>query len=387
MALLMSLTAMSIDAVLPALPNIAGDLNALGENQQQYIISFLFVGFTIGQFIYGPLSDTFGRKPLIYAGLVVFVVGSLTSLFASSFEMMLVGRALQGIGAASPRILTVAITRDLYSGEAMSKVISYVMAIFIFVPVLAPSIGQGVLAISTWRWIFVLFVLMAIVVATWMTLRLAETLNVEDRKTLDGKTLWNSLCVVVTNKTTLGYTFCAGFVYSAMVAYLSTAQQIFQDYYQVGALFPVYFAVSALSIGLASVINSKIVKKYGMRPICHYALLGMMVSAAVFLLAAFLNHNHVSLLGFMIYAPVNFFCLGLLFGNFNAIAMEPMGKYAGIAAAFIGSFSSLISVILGTLIGQSYNGTLVPIVAGFFTLTAVSFLLQVWLNRNTKQIA
>lgn len=385
MALMMSLTAMSIDAVLPALPDIAHQLHAMGANQAQWVISFLFVGFTIGQCIYGPLSDSFGRKRMIYVGLLVFVTGSLFSMWAQSFEMMLLGRVLQGIGAASPRILTVAITRDQYEGEAMSKVMSYVMAIFIFVPALAPTVGQGIIAIASWRWVFALFVLMAIIVSVWLAARLPETLHPEDRKKLSITTIYQGLRIVVTNKTTLGYTICAGFVYSAMVGYLSTAQQIFQGYYHVGSLFPLYFAVSALSIGFASVVNSKIVKRFGMRPICNYALLGMMGSAALFLVVAFLNHQHVPLWGFMIYAPVNFFCLGLLFGNFNAIAMEPMGHYAGIAAAFIGSFSSLISVVFGTLIAQSYNDTLIPIVTGFFFLTLSSFLLQHWLNIADKK--
>ncbi len=385
MALFISLMAMSIDMILPALALIGQEFSITNENQTQYVIGILFLGFTFGQIIFGPISDSFGRKPTVYIGLVIFIIGCLCSIAATSFPMLLFGRFLQGFGASSPRISCMAIIRDLYKGREMARVMSFVMTIFIIVPVVAPSIGQLILLFANWRMIFAIFFIAALAATLLTIFRLPETLKTNDIRPFNARAIWHDFCKVVSNKITLGYTICAGLVFGALIGYLTSSPQIFQDYFQVGELFPLYFALSALSIGAASITNSMIVRRYGMKFICHRALILMIAMSIIFLALSFLQPEGLPLWQFMIYALVTFFCLGLLFGNLNALAMEPMGHLAGIASALVGSLSSAISVTLGTLIGQAYNGTLMPMFVGFLLLASAAFIVQFWLGRNSAQ--
>lgn len=388
MALFVSLTAMSIDMVLPALSLIGTDLGVSDGNHTQYIISSLFVGFTVGQLVTGPMADSFGRKFVVYLGLSVFIVGSILCLIASDFSIMLFGRLLQGIGAAAPRNISLTMTRDKYQGRDMARVSSFVMAIFILVPVLAPSFGQAILFFVSWRFIFGIFLIAALITTALTYFRLPETLKPEDKKPFSIKSILHGASKVIGNKTTLGYTICAGLIFGALVGYLNLSRQIFQDYYQVGARFSLYFSVSAISIGVSSIFNSTIVKRYGMNLICHYALLVMIITTALFLIFFFWlpeqQLEQIPIWAFMTYITIIFFCLGLLFGNLNAMAMEPMGHFAGIASGIIGSLSSAISVVIGTIIGQSYNNTLQPLIIGFLILSITSFTLQHFLPKTSK---
>ena len=382
MALYVALMAMSIDMVLPSLFLMGQEFGIADQNQMQYVIGVLFLGFTFGQIIYGPLADSFGRKPTVYLGLIIFAVGNILSITAKDYSMMLVGRFLQGFGAASPRIVSIAIIRDLYKGRDMARVMSFIMTIFIIIPVIAPSIGQALLFVVSWRFLFGIFLAAAIVATIWTFLRLPETLKKQDARPFNLPAIWSDLLLVLRNKFSLGYTICAGLVFGALIGYLASSRQIFQDYFQVGELFPVYFGISALSIGISSIVNSLIVRKYGMKLICHYALILMMVMALTLIAVSLLQHQHLLLWQFMIFAVVTFFALGMLFGNLNALAMEPMGHVAGVAAAVTGCLSSGISAIIGTAIGQSYNHTLTPIFCGFLLLTSAAFFLQLWLAKQ-----
>jgi DHA1 family bicyclomycin/chloramphenicol resistance-like MFS transporter len=384
MALYVSLMAMCIDMILPSIFVMGRDLGVLSENKMQYVIGIIFFGFTFGQIIYGPIADSFGRKPTVYVGLVIFAVGNIFSLFADSFGMMLLGRFLQGFGAASPRIVSTAIIRDLYKGRDMARVMSFIMTIFMVIPVVAPSIGQAILLVASWRAIFVIFLCAAIIAAIWTLIRLPETLKKEDIRPFNLTAIYKNFCVVIDNKTSLGYAICAGLVFGGLIGYLTSARQIFQDYFEVGNLFPIYFGISALSIGISSIVNSVIVKKYGMRLICHHSLIAMMTISVLFLLLFLVESGDIALWQFMTFTMTIFFCLGLLFGNLNALAMEPMGHIAGVASALIGSISSGISVLIGTAIGQSYNGTLMPIIIGFLFLTVTAFCLQKWVYIRKK---
>lgn len=383
MALYVSLMAISIDMILPALFLMGKDFGIIDQNQMQYVIGVLFLGFTFGQIFYGPLADSFGRKPTVYLGLIIFVAGNILSITAQDYSMMLLGRFLQGFGAASPRIVSIAIIRDLYKGRDMARVMSFVMTIFIVIPVIAPSIGQALLFFMSWRFLFGVFLIAAIIATIWTFIRLPETLKKQDVRPFNLPTIWKDLLLVLGNKFAVGYAICNGLVFGALIGYLSSSRQIFQDYFQVGELFPIYFGISALSVGASSILNSMIVKKYGMKLICHHALLLMMVmSVSFFLMSIFQNHQ-LLIWQFMIFAVITFFALGMLFGNLNAMAMEQMGHVAGIAAAVTGCLSSGISVIIGTTIGQSYNNTLTPMFCGFFLLTSSAFLLQKWLGKKS----
>ena len=372
MAMMVSITALSMDAVLPILSVAGHDLAVDNDNQTQYIIGSLLIGLTLGQLLYGPLADSYGRKPSIYLGLLIFIGGCIISLVATSYSVMLVGRFLQGFGAAAPRVASIAVVRDRFTGREMARVMSFVMAVFIFVPVVAPALGEIVLSFSHWRVLFLLFAVIAILIAAWTALRLPETLKPEDRHPFNLKDIGNSFKIVLTNKQTLGHTISAGLIFSCLIAYLSCARQIYQDYYDTGHLFAFYFAISALSVGVASLVNSGIVRRMGMHRISHMSLIALVGVSALFLAINLLYTTQIPLLYFMLFAVLSFFTLGLLFGNLNAMAMEPMGHQAGIASSVIGALTSAISTILGGLIGQAYDMTLTPLTLGFLLMGLIA---------------
>ena len=377
-SLMMSLTAMSIDAMLPALSHIGSDLNVQNANDRQLVVSVIFVGIAFGQLFFGPLSDKTGRKPTIYLGYAFFVTGALVSATAASFPIMLGGRLLQGFGASAPRAVTLALVRDRYEGRAMARVMSFVMTVFILVPMIAPTLGQGILLFSGWRSIFGGFVLMALITLVWFGLRMPETLAPEDRAPFTLRRILDATLEIVRNRTALGYTVSAGLVSGAFIGYLNSSQQIFQEQYALGELFPLFFGVIAFSIGLASLLNTRLVMRFGMRFLVQQSLVLIVVLSILALGVALLATGQPPLWFLMAYIMMTFFCVGILFGNQNSLAMEPLGHLAGIGAAVVGSLSTLISMPLGTIIGQSYNGTVFPLVIGLGTLSGLSILVVRW---------
>jgi DHA1 family bicyclomycin/chloramphenicol resistance-like MFS transporter len=380
-AVTISLVALSIDSMLPALGEIAGDLGANDPNDRQLVITILFFGLAAAQMIYGPLSDSVGRKPAIYAGFGIFIVGCIISIFAVNFPMMLLGRMFQGIGAAGPRVLAVAMVRDQYHGNAMASIMSMAMAVFILVPVVAPALGQLILLFFSWRAVFGMLLLIAVLALAWHVVRQPETLPPERRLPFSPARIGQAIAETCRNPVALGYTLVAGLIFGAFVGYLTTSQQMFQELYGAGRLFPVYFGTLAVAIGIASLANAKLVMKYGMRQMCRWALeVGVGLSMA-FWLYVVIAGSPPPLLLLMAYLLAIFFSFGVLFGNFNALAMEPLGHIAGVAAAVVGSFTTFISLGLGTIIGQAYDGTVLPLVTGFASLSGLSLLVMTWVER------
>jgi DHA1 family bicyclomycin/chloramphenicol resistance-like MFS transporter len=375
MAFSMSLVALSIDAMLPAFPEMSRDLLVANANDVQLIISLLFIGLAIGQLFYGPVSDSVGRKPAIYFGFFLFILGSLLSMVATSYTMMLAGRFLQGVGAAGPRTIAVALIRDRYHGSAMARVMSFIMTVFILVPILAPSLGQGILFVANWRSIFAVFVFLAVITMIWLAIRQPETLPPEYRKPFTARGIISGFRVVLGNRTVMAYTLVTGCISGAFFGYLNVCQQIFQVQYDLGVRFPLYFALLAFSVGVASLLNSSLVMRFGMHALANWALRAMTVISLLFLAVVWLNQGHPPLWLFMDLCLALFFCIGVLFGNLNSIAMEPLGHVAGTAAAVIGSVATLVAVGLGYLIGTFYNGTLYPMAIGFVVLGASSVML------------
>lgn len=376
MALLTSMAAMSIDSMLPALSQIANDLGAR-QNEQQYVVSAFLLAFGLAQFLFGPLSDAWGRKPVIFIGVVIYIIGSIVCVQAGDFADMLLGRALQGVGAAAPRITTLALVRDVYKGDAMARVMSLVLVVFITVPVLAPFIGQGVLLIAEWRMIFVVLIAIGLIAALWFIIRQPETLPVDRRRPLSVSHLIWALGEIGRTPVTVGYILLSGLIFSAFVGYLSSAQQIFQETYAVGEAFPFYFGAFAIALGGASYFNARLVMKFGMRKLCRHALYGMVLLAGVFFMTVLAMDGVPPLYLFMgVMFPV-FFCFGILFANLSALAMEPVGHIAGMGASAFGAASSLIAVPLGAAIGQQFDGTVLPLVGGFalFSLCCLALLL------------
>jgi DHA1 family bicyclomycin/chloramphenicol resistance-like MFS transporter len=378
MALIISMVALAIDAMLPALPEIASDLGVTKINDSQYVISILFAGMAIGQMIFGPMSDCIGRKNAINFGFAVFIIGCLVSLLAQTFTVMLIGRFLQGLGAAGPRIVSIALVRDRYEGREMARVMSFVMTIFILVPVVAPALGQAILIFADWRGIFWMFLVLSFIALSWFNLRQPETLSFDNRVKFSIEQILLDVKYICAIPATVGYTIAAGIVFGAFLGYLSSSQQIFQQQYGLGDQFVVYFGVLATSIGVASLVNAKLVMRFGMRRLSLGAIFSIALLSVPFYFLSQYYAGSPPLWQVMAYLLMVFFFVGILFGNLNALAMEPLGSVAGLGAAVVGSLSTLISVVLGVAISSAYNGTILPLVSGFALLSIGCLMVMGW---------
>ncbi len=384
-ALTTSLVAMSIDTMLPALGTMATELGAAHANDRQLVLATFFGGLSVGQLLYGPVSDHTGRRPALFFGIGVFIVGNLLCALTQSFSLLLVGRAVAGFGAAGPRIVSIALVRDVYAGRGMARVMSFVSTVFILVPVLAPSIGQGVLAVTTWRAIFAGLVVIAALNWVWFALRQPETLPPERRVRFSLRTIARETVEVFRTPITLGYMLATGIIFAAFISYLSTAQQIFQEQYRLGKLFPVVFGMLASAIGVASFVNGRLVMRFGMQRLSRIALLCACALSTTAFVGAWLWHGHPPLAALMGYMLSCFFFNGILFGNFNARAMEPMGRIAGLAAAVTGSVSGLVALAIGTPFGRAYDGSVLPLIAGYMTCGLLALGVTTWAERSAER--
>lgn len=380
MAALMSMVALSIDAMLPALGIIGQDLNVANANDSQLIISSVFLGMAFGLIIYGPISDSFGRKKAIYLGVGIFLIGCLISIFAQDFEHMLIGRVLQGFGAAACRVVTIAMMRDKYDGKEMAKIMSLIMMVFIMVPALAPSVGQLILFVADWHGIFVVLFILALASVIWLHTRQDETLAVEKRAPFSLTNIKRGMIETIKHPESRTYTLGAGIMFGAFVGYLSSSQQILQVQYGTGELFSLYFGALALAIGFSSFANSKLVMKMSMQTLCIAALSVVFSTSIVFFIYAEMVNENPGLLSFMLYMLSTFFCFGILFGNFNSLAVHPLGHIAGVATSVISTVQTLISVMVGSYIGQHYDGTIIPLILGFTICSGITLSLVVWLR-------
>jgi len=378
LSMMMALTALSIDAMLPALPQIGSDLGVANPNDRQLIISLIFFGQAFGQLLFGPLSDKTGRKPALYAGYALYIIGSLVSVFSLDFTMMLLGRVLQGIGISAPRAVSLALVRDQFEGRRMARVMSFAMTIFILVPMIAPSIGQGMLLLAGWRSIFGGFILFALITVVWFGLRMPETLALENRISFSLRRIVRSIREILSIRPAIGYTLLAGLLNGVFLGYLNSAQQIFQEQYALGELFPLYFATISLSLGTAALLNTRLVMRYGMKTLVRLALGAVFGLAVLFLGVCVVLAGHPPLWALMAYLMLSFFCTGIMFGNINAMAMQPLGHLAGTGAAVVGSLSTLVAMLIGMLIGQSYDGTVLPLVVGMVVMTGISNFVYRW---------
>ena len=384
MATLTALAAMSIDTVLPALPAIGASLAVARANDNQLVVSLFFLGFGVGQLFYGPLSDAAGRKPAAYVGLALFVAGSLLALLARAFPVMLAARLLQGIGVAGPRTITLALIRDKFEGRAMARVMSLVMFVFILVPVVAPAIGQTILNVSGWRGIFVVYLVIGVLATVWFGVRQEETLPRSPHPVL-GETHCGRSPRSRYQSSLHRLHHRVGICVRRVCRVLSSAQQILQQQYALGARFPLYFAMLSIAIGGASFVNASLVVRLGMHTLSNWSLRGIFVVSVAFSVFAGASAGHPPLWSLMTYLMVSFFGIGLLFGNLNALAMQPLGHIAGTGAAVVGATSMLISLAFGTWIGQSYNGTVLPLVIGFAALSGCANLIAWWAESGSQR--
>ncbi|WP_027584759.1 multidrug effflux MFS transporter [Bradyrhizobium sp. Ai1a-2] len=363
-ASIMALNPLAMDMMLPALPSIGAAFQIADANHAQMVLSTFLIGFGVGQFVMGPLSDRFGRRPVLLGGMAVYGVASLLAIAASSFETLLLARALQGLGTSATRVIATSIVRDCYAGRRMASVMSLAMMVFIAVPVVAPSLGQAVLLLTQWRGIFVVLMLYGVIALIWSALRMPETLPAEQRKSLQPGEVLAAFRQTISNRQTLGYALACGGVWGAMFVFVFSSQQVFTDVYRLGHYFPLAFAAIATGVAIAGFLNSRIVGRLGMRVISHGALVGFLLVAAAMLVAVKLQMLPLPL--FMLLSALMMFTFGLMMANFTALAMEPHGHIAGTASSLYGSITTLLAIGVGMVIGQSYDGTLLPFSTGFF---------------------
>ena len=387
MAAMSALDAFSIDAMLPALDQIGTDLGVEVNNQRQYVITALFLGFSIGVFFYGFVADWIGRRKPVMWGFVIFCIGSAACIFSTSFTVMLTGRVLQGVGAAGPYVLAIAIVRDSYKGEEMARTLSLIMMVFIGVPMIAPFIGQGFLLMFGWRSIFVALALFALIILFWFWLRQPESLHKQHRQSLNATTVWHSIIEVITHPVTARYLLIIGLLAGAFIAYLSTAQQIFQDMYKLGTKFPVVFASLAATFGIGSFVNSRLVEKFGAVTMVKLAT-GLIITACVLYLLVYHRFTELPPLAVHIaFNAVVVFSFAFLFGNTTSIAMQPMGHIAGAASSVLNSLSTVIAIVVATVIGAQLDQTGHPIVVGYFVCASVALALVLLTPQRTTSDA
>lgn len=380
-AALMSLNAMAIDIMLPALSNISEFYALQRDNDQQLVIFAYIAGFGAPQLIFGPISDRYGRKGLLSLCLIGYAIAGLACIMTNSFVTLLIARFIQGIFASGVRVIAVSIVRDLLAGRAMARIMSLVMTVFMVVPILAPTIGAGVMLIAPWQWTFGVLSLAAILNLVWVQLRLPETLPEADRQPLNPQQTARAYWQVLRTRITFGYMCASGVIFGALYAFIAASEQIFTDVFQQHETFALWFAGVAASLAAANFLNSRIVEKFGMRRISHTVLV-------LFIVLALINVITLHLVGekLWLFYPIfclTFGCFGMLGANFTALAMEPQGKIAGTASAAYGFASTTVSSFIGYLVAVQFNGTVAPFMWGFVAL-GVSSLTIIFITERFK---
>ena len=379
-AAIMSLNALAIDIMLPGLQQIGSSLGVESENHRQFVISAYLIGMAFAQLAFGPLSDRFGRRLPLLLGVGTYVVAAVCAAFAPSFEILLALRLIQGIGAASTRVIAVSIVRDVFGGRAMAEVLSLIFMIFMVIPVIAPSVGQAIMLFAEWHLIFLFMAGLGGVFLVWIAVRLPETLRAEDVRPLRLAVLAQGFRMVVTNRMSLWYTLASTFVFGGLFGFINSAQQIYVGIYDLGAWFPILFAAVAMMMSLASFTNSRLVGRFGMRRLSHTALCGFVAVAAVWFLVSLAGPMPLWL--FVLFFAACMFQFGLLGSNFGALAMEPLGHVAGMASSIQGFVTTLGGAMLGAYIGLSFNGTIQPLIIGFMSLAFVALILVLIAERG-----
>ena len=374
-ASIMAMNAISIDSMLPALPQIGESLGITEANQTQWVLTAYLLGFGGAQIIYGPLADRFGRKPVLLFGITVYAAASLWAALSTSFEAMMAARVIQGIGAAATRVLAVTIVRDCYSGATMARVMSLTFIVFLAAPIVAPSLGQAVMLFVSWHWIFGLLAVYGVWTLIWGFFRLPETLHPQDRMPLSAVAIGRALRLTLTTRLTIGYILAVTLLFGALFGFINSIQQIFSETFDAATIFPAIFAGIAAFMALSSFVNSRIVERLGTRKVSHAALFGFTAFAAAHAVTAWFGHE--SIWSFSLVQAGMMFCFGLLVSNFNSMAMEPMGHIAGTASSVQGFISTTGGALLGFAVGQQFDGTTLPLGIGFtlFALCAIGFVL------------
>ncbi len=384
MASLMSLVALSIDALLPAITDIGLSINVIDPKNNQLLITMIFLGLGFGQLISGPLSDSFGRKPVIYVGFVVFALASLICVFATNLEMMILGRILQGVGLSAPRTISIAMVRDRFSGNYMAKVMSFVVVIFILVPVVAPAIGKIMLDSYGWKSIFYSQLIFGFFVMIWLWKRQPETLKPANRKKFKFSLFVSGVKEFTKHKNAVIFTLFSGFITGSFMVYLSASQQIFEQQYNLKEEFPFIFAGLAIGVGFATFLNGTLVVRLGMFKLVNIFTIVFTIVPIIYIFL-YTGESNPNIYILVTFFWLQFFAIGFLFGNTRALAMEPIGHIAGIGAAINGFISTIMAVPIATYIGSYIDKTALPLFIGFFVCGIISLLLIRYLKYSNRK--
>jgi len=380
-ALLMAVNALAIDSMLPALPAIGDALGVTAENDRQWVVTAYLLGFGVAQIAYGPLSDRFGRRPVLLFGLVVFIIFSIVAAFATTYEQLLFARVMQGVGSAVSRVLTVSIVRDCYSGRRMARVMSLTFIVFLTVPILAPSIGQAILLVAPWPWIFGVLAIFGGIMALWAAWKLPETMHPEDRRPLSISAIGTAVKFTLTRRMAVGYMLASACAIGGLFGFITSAQQVFVDVFHEETLFPAIFALIAVFMGFSSFLNASIVERLGTRLVSHTALIAYIALASIHAIVAWTGHE--TLVSFIILQALMMFCFGLVGSNFGAMAMEPLGHVAGTASSVQGFVTTISGALIGFVIGQHFDGSVVPLTLGF-ALCGIAALIVVLVTEKGR---
>ena len=379
-ACLMAMNALSIDPMLPALPDIGRDLHIANPNDRQLIISFYFMGLGVGSLLFGVLSDQFGRKKVLGGAMILFILSSIACAGAHSFTMLLIARTSAGFFAGASRVITVGIIRDRFKGDAMARVMSLIFAVFMLIPVMAPSFGQAILWIAPWRWIFWVLAILATGILGWMAIRLPETLHPDNRIRINPRTILQTVGTILRTRSSIGYMLASGVVMSGLIGFILSVQQIFFDVFHAQKIFPLAFATIAGSMGIGSLVNSRLVSRFGARRLSQSALIAFILIAAVHL--AVILAGQETIVTFMVLQAMTMMTVAFTASNFSAISMEPFSKGAGVASSFQAFLTTAVSSALGSLVGRAFDGTTLPFTLGLLVFGSGSLLIVFWAERG-----
>ena len=379
-AAMMALNALAIDTMLPALHDIAQSYGLQEANDQQLVIFAYVLGFGAPQLVFGPISDSVGRKKIVLLCIAFYTITGFACMAATSFSMLLVTRFLQGIAASGIRVIAVSVVRDLMGGRAMARLMSLVMTVFMVVPILAPSLGQGVMLFAPWQWTFGVLGIAGLLMMGWITLRLPETLPAENRPPLNVGGSFKAYKQVLTTRVTLGYMCASGVIFGALFSYVASSEQVFRDVFNKSETFVLWFAGIAGALSIANFMNSRIVERIGMRRVSHTVLLGFIVLAGINTLAM-IQFGERLIIFYPLFA-LTFACFGLIGANFSALAMEPLGKIAGTGSAAYGFMTTTVASFFGWLVASRFNGSVVPILEGYVGLGLACLLIVLFTEKG-----
>ena len=372
-ALLMSLNALAIDGMLPALDDMARELGAEEGNRRQLVVAIYLLANGLGCLVPGAFADRFGRRPLLMLSLASYAVLSLAISLVQDFTALLALRAVQGVLTAGLMVVPNAIIRDRYEGDRMAKLMSLVSAVFIAVPVIAPSLGQAVLLFAGWRWIFVGLAFMAGLAALWVWMRLPETLDPANRQRIELGTITTNMRVALINRASIGYVLGTMLLIGAVFGYVNSAQQLIGEHFAMGDMFPLVFGGTAAMMVVSNIVNSRIVERFGARRVSHTGVFVFIVVSMAQVWAA--HYRPDSLAWFLPLMATNLALLGFLGANFGSIAMQPFARIAGAASSIQTFFRMFGAAVVGLIIGQSYDGTAQPFALALLICSISALLL------------